>query len=326
MANLDITKAKSNIWSKIGSRATFGMAVLDLAASVSNLIVLSADTSTSAGLDRFKKAHPSKYLDCGIAEQNMMGIAAGLASEGNTVITTTFAPFQTMRCCEQIKVNLGYMDQKVCMVGLASGLVLGTLGYTHCCIEDLSIMRSIPGITVLSPADCTETVKATEAAIKHDGPVYIRLTGGANNPRVYEEDYEFKIGKSITLREGKDISILSTGTMVFRTLEVAKILEEQGIAATVIDVHTIKPVDESMIEKVCNNAKLMVTVEEHNIVGGLGSAVAEYKSTLKEAPPQLFIGLPDSYGKANEYSHLIEENNLTTNAIAKSIINAYQKL
>jgi transketolase len=324
LANLDITTAKSNIWSKVGSRATFGMAVLDLAAIVNNLIVLSADTSTSAGLGRFKKAYPSKYLDCGIAEQNMMGIAAGLASEGNTVITTTFAPFQTMRCCEQIKVNLGYMNQKVCMVGLASGLVLGTLGYTHCCIEDLSIMRSIPGITVLSPADCTETVKATEAAIKHDGPVYIRLTGGTNNPRVYEEDYEFEIGKSITLREGKDISILSTGTMVFRTLEVAKILEEQGIATTVIDVHTIKPVDQTMIEKVCNNTKLIVTVEEHNVVGGLGSAVAECKSTLKESPPQLFIGLPDSYGKANDYSHLMEENNLTAEAIAKKIINACQ--
>jgi len=326
LADLEIKKSKTNIWSKIGSRATFGMAVLDLGARVDDLIVLSADTSTSAGLDRFKKKYPEKYLDCGIAEQNMMGIAAGLASEGNTVITTTFAPFQTMRCCEQIKVNLGYMNQKVCMVGLASGLALGTLGYTHCCIEDLSVMRSIPEIIVLSPADCTETVKATSAAIKHDGPVYIRLTGGANNPKVYEEDYDFEIGKAIELREGGDLAILATGTMVHKSLEAAIILEDQGISATVVDVHTIKPIDKSLIEKLCKTSKLIVTVEEHNIIGGLGSAVAEYKSTLGNSPPQLFLGLPDRYGKANEYSHLIEEYGLTTDAIAKNIITKYQTL
>jgi transketolase len=326
LPNLQITKSKTNIWSKIGSRATFGMTVLDLAACVDNLMVLSADTSTSAGLDRFKKSHPTKYLDCGIAEQNMMGIAAGLASEGNTVITTTFAPFQTMRCCEQIKVNLGYMNQKVCMVGLASGLVLGTLGYTHCCIEDLSIMRSIPGLTVLSPADCTETVKATVAAVKHDGPVYIRLTGGANNPRVYEEDYDFKIGKAIELREGTDLAILSTGTMVFKAVAVARILENQGVSSSVINFHTIKPIDKSMIEKVCNTSRLIVTIEEHNIIGGLGSAVAEHKSTLKNAPPQLLLGLPDSYGKANEYNHLMEEYGLTVDTITKKVMTAYKAL
>lgn len=323
MASLEITKSKTNIWSKIGSRATFGMTVLDLGASVDDLIVLSADTSTSAGLDRFKKTYPNKYLDCGIAEQNMIGIAAGLASEGNTVITTTFAPFQTMRCCEQIKVNLGYMNQKVCMVGLASGLVLGTLGYTHCCIEDLSVMRSIPGITVLSPADCTETVKATTAAVKHDGPVYIRLTGGANSPRVYEEDYDFEIGKAIPLCIGEGLAILATGTMVYKALEAARILEAQRISTTVIDFHTIKPIDKSMIEKVCKTSRLIVTLEEHNITGGLGSAVAEYKSTLRTAPPQLFLGLPDRYGKANEYNHLMEEYDLTADAIAKKIIAEY---
>jgi transketolase len=204
----------------------------------------------------------------------MMGIAAGLASEGVKVITSTFAPFQTMRCCEQIKVNLGYMRHKVCMVGLASGVVLGTLGYTHCSIEDVAVMRSIPGITVISPADCVETVKATLAAVDHKESVYIRLTGGAKNPPVYSEDYDFEIGKANILREGNDVTIIAAGTMVYESLKVADILHERGISATVVNMHTIKPIDTSVIEKVCKFSKLVVTVEEHSTIGGLGSAVA----------------------------------------------------
>ena len=164
---MKITEATIKMWSRIGQRATFGMAALELGSQVDDLIILTGDTSTSAGLQRFKSSYPDKFLDVGISEQNMIGIAAGLASEGNTIFTSTFAPFQTMRCCEQIKVNLGYMRHKVNMVGLASGVVLGTLGYTHCCIEDVSIMRSIPNITVISPADCFETLKATLACVKH---------------------------------------------------------------------------------------------------------------------------------------------------------------
>ena len=179
------------MWSRFGSRATFGIVSLYLAETINNLMVVTCDVSTSAGLDRFKKAYPDKYLDVGIAEQNLIGIAAGLSSENYKVITTTFAPFQTMRCCEQIKVNLGYMQQNICMVGLASGVVLGTLGFTHCCIEDISIMRSIPGITVISPADCGETVKALIAAVNYESPTYIRLTGATNNPIVYDKEYEY---------------------------------------------------------------------------------------------------------------------------------------
>lgn len=150
---MDINERNIKVWSTIGPRATLGIAALELAKENENLMVLTCDVSTSAGLDRFRKTYPDKYMDLGIAEQNMVGVAAGLASEDFDVITTTFAPFQTMRCCEQIKVNLGYMKQKVCMVGIASGLVLGTLGYTHCCIEDVGVLRSIPNITIISPAD-----------------------------------------------------------------------------------------------------------------------------------------------------------------------------
>ena len=163
--------------------------------------VFTAFSNYARDPEGFRKLYPDKYLDLGIAEQNTIGIASGLASEGFQVITTTFAPFQTARCCEQIKVNLGYMKQKVCMVGLASGLVLGTLGYTHCSIEDIGILRSIPNIQIVSPADSTETVKAVQAALKSKKSTYIRLTGSSNNPAVYKSDYKFTIGKSIKLKE-----------------------------------------------------------------------------------------------------------------------------
>jgi transketolase len=195
-----INEALSKSWSRVGQRATFGLVMIELATKIDDLMVISADVSTSAGLDRFKSAYPEKYLDVGIAEQNMMGIATGLASEGYSVFTTSFAPFQTMRCCEQIRVNLGYMGSKVCMVGLASGLVSGTLGNTHCCFEDVGVLRSIPGITIITPADCAEAAKAICAAQRHPGPVYLRLTGSSRTPIVYSDDYDFEIGKAVSLK------------------------------------------------------------------------------------------------------------------------------
>ncbi len=313
------------MWSTIGSRATFGLAAIELGKTVDDLLILTGDTSTSAGLDRFKKTYPDKFLDVGIAEQNMLGIAAGLASEGTKVFTATFAPFQTMRCCEQIKVNLGYMGHKVCMVGLASGVVLGTLGYTHCCIEDVAVMRSIPGITVVSPADCAETAKAALAAVHHHQSVYIRLTGGAKNPSVYNEDYHFEIGKANTLREGNDVTLIAAGTMVSESLSAAAILSEQGVSAAVVNMHTIKPLDTSAVDKACESSKLVVTVEEHSVIGGLGSAVAEYKSTLRHSPSQLFIGLPPEYGKSGEYKHMLERHGLTANQIASRIMRGLEQ-
>lgn len=321
-----INEANMKMWSRIGSRATFGIAAVELGKTLDNLMILTADLSTSAGLERFKKTFPDKFLDVGIAEQNMIGIAAGLASEGFKVITATIAPFQTMRCCEQIRVNLGYMKQNVCMVGVGSGVAFGTLGYTHCCIEDVAIMRSIPGITVVSPADCTETVKAVFAAIHHEESVYIRLTGAANNPQVYKDDYTFEIGKAITLAEGSDITIIAAGTMVYESLEAARILSGQGISAAVVNMHTLKPLDNAIIEKACELSKLIVTAEEHNIIGGLSSAVAEYKAGLKKSPPQLAIGQPDKFGKAGDYKHLLESHGLTAKQMAERIEYQYRTL
>lgn len=306
-------------WSKIGSRATFGLALAELGKSIDDLMVLTADTSTSAGLDRFKKAFPEKFLDVGIAEQNLVGIAAGLASEGVSVVTATFAPFQTLRCCEQIRVNLGYMGQNVVMVGLASGVVLGTLGYTHCCIEDVAVMRAIPGMVVISPADCGETAKAVAAAIVDDRPAYIRLTGGADNPAVYTADYDFEIGKGIRLADGDDVAVIAAGTMVHRALGAAQLLGERGISAAVIDMHTVKPLDEDLVTELAGAAKLIVTVEEHSIVGGLGSAVADVLATVDGAPRHLKLGLPDAYGMTGAYADILEHYGLTAEQIADTI-------
>jgi transketolase len=283
------------MWSTIGQRATLGIAALEIAKNNKNLIVLTCDVSTSAGLDRFRKTLPEQYIDLGIAEQNMMGVATGLSSEKFDVITTTFAPFQTMRCCEQIKVNLGYMSHKVCMVGLASGLSLGTLGFTHACIEDVGVLRSIPGITIISPADTLETIKALQAAVKFNGPCYLRLTGTSNNPPVYQKDYDFEIGKSIKLKEGNDVAIFSTGSSVHHSLKAAEILEKKNISCSIINMHTIKPIDSKSILEACKNHKMIITIEEHNIIGGLGSAVAEVKSTLEESPKQIFLGVKDLF-------------------------------
>ncbi|MDP7196636.1 MAG: transketolase C-terminal domain-containing protein [SAR202 cluster bacterium] len=314
------------LWSRIGSRATFGLLALELGKNIDDIMILTSDVSTSAGLDRFRKTYSDKFLEIGIAEQNLIGIAAGLASENYKVITTTFAPFQTMRCCEQIKVNLGYMKQKVCMIGLASGLNLGTLGYTHCSIEDLSVMRSIPNITVISPADCGETVKAICSSLKHNESVYIRLTGGANNPIVYSDDYNFEIGKSIKLKKGNDITIFSTGTMVYESLQAANNLDKEGISASVINVHTLKPFDNEIIEEMSNKSKLFVTVEEHNVIGGLSSVIAEAKSELINSPPQLSIGIPDQYSEGGEYQYLKNKYGLNSTNIAERIIKQYHNL
>lgn len=311
------------MWSTIGQRATFGIAALELAKEVSNLMVLTCDVSTSAGLDRFRKTFPDKYLDLGIAEQNMIGVAAGLSSEGYNVITTTFAPFQTMRCCEQIKVNIGYMKQKVCMVGIGSGLALGTLGYTHCCIEDVGSIRSIPGIDIISPADSLETVKALEASVKSKNSTYIRLTGVSNNPIIYSKDYEFKIGESVQLKKGKDVTIFCTGSVVNNCLEAAKILDSKKISTRVVNMHTIKPIDKKAIDDSCDS-KLIVSVEEHNIFGGLGSSIAEYKASLNSAPKQLFIGINDKYSKGGSYKFLQEKHGLTYQKIVNEILKNYK--
>ncbi len=317
---MEVNERNIKMWSTIGSRATFGIGALNLAKTIDNLMVLTCDVSTSAGLDRFRKTYPEKYLDLGIAEQNMIGVAAGLASEGYNVITTTFAPFQTARCCEQIKVNVGYMKQKLCMVGIASGLALGNLGFTHCCIEDIGILRSIPNIQIISPADSLETIKALNAAVDSKKSTYIRLTGSSNNPIVYKKDYNFQIGKSVKLKSGLDISIFCAGPMVSVCIEAAKKLEESKISSNVINMHTIKPIDIEAIKEAAEKSKLIVSVEEHNVIGGLGSSIAEQLVKIKNNIKMLCIGINDQYVKGGSYDYLKNKYELSSNKIAEKIL------
>jgi transketolase len=319
---MKIDNSKSKLFSSLGQRATFGLACLELIKKYENLMVVTADVSTSAGLDRYKNKFKENYLDVGIAEQNMMGIATGLSTLGYNVFTTTFAPFQSMRCLEQIKVNQGYMKKKVTMVGIASGVVLGTLGYTHCCIEDLSIMRSIPGLTVLSPSDGSEVVKSVFAAAECDSPVYIRLTGSSNSKIVNIDDYDFKIGQPIELIKGHDIIIFATGSIVANCIEASKELKlEKNLLVSVINVHTLKPINREIIIKKIKNFKKIITIEEHSVIGGLGSAINQcLLGNLNINQKVLNLGLPDNYSISGEYSYILEKYSLSKNGIKKKII------
>jgi transketolase len=293
--------------------------MLDAAGSAQNLMVLTADLCITSGLERFRNAYPDKFLNVGIAEQNMIGIAAGLAKEGYNTFATSFANFVTMRAYEQVRVHLGYMGSNVKVIGLASGIAMGQFGNTHYGIEDLALMRAVPGLTVLAPADGGEIVKTVNALMQHKGPVYVRLTGAMNNPVVYREDYDFAIGEASTLKQGTDIAIFACGTMVYESLVAAKILNEQGISASVVNMHTVKPLDDHAVERACSYAKLLVSVEEHSTVGGLGGAIAEFTARRGGAPRQLFIGLPDGFGKNGDYQYLLQKYGLTGGQIAEKI-------
>ena len=288
-------------------------------------MMVTGDLGDSSGLARFKNAFPDRFINVGIAEQNMIGVAAGLAKEGYNVFATSFGPFITLRSGEQVRMNLGYMELNVKAVAIGSGLSMAFLGNSHYGLEDAAVMRSIPNLTVVSPADCAEIVEVVHAAAEFNGPMYIRLTGAVGNPPVYTEEYDFEIGKSITLRKGSDIAIFATGSMVYESLEAAKILDNSGISATVVNAHTLKPFDYSEIDKAISSSKIIVTVEEHSTIGGLGSIVAEYKAKFTNSPAQLILGLPDKFGKTAEYRFLLKKYRLVGDKIAIDIQKFLQK-
>ncbi|NME82782.1 transketolase C-terminal domain-containing protein [Clostridium sp. SM-530-WT-3G] len=322
---LEFNSRNIKTWAKLGSCGSFGIAALKLPELYNDVVILTSDLTFYSGLERFKKKYSEKLYNIGIAEQNMIGIAAGMAKEGLNPFATTYAAFATTRSCDQVRVNMGYMKLGIKLVGLSSGLSAGILGATHMSFDDIAIMRAIPNITILSPADCTETIKATFAAAEHDGPVYLRLTGIMNNPIVYKEDYEYKIGNAITLKEGLDIAIIATGTMVNNSLEAANIIEEEGVSCSVINMHTIKPLDISAIKK-ATSAKLIVTVEEHSVNGGLGGAIAEYLSKFNKRPPHQIIGISDEFKHAGDYNYLLHQYGLESQQIASKIINRYKEV
>ena len=322
---IEFNKMSMRTWSRLGSCGAFGIAAMELPELDEKTVILTADLCFYSGLERYRAKYPDNFYNFGIAEQNMVGAAAGLAKEGYNVFATTYATFASTRASDQVKVNMGYMQLGIKLIGLTAGLSVGILGATHMSLEDVSIMRSIPNIAILSPADCTETVKAVIAASKLSTPVYIRLTGGMNAPMVYSEDYNFDIGKAINLRDGDDISIIATGSMVSSSLKAAEILEEQGISCGVVNMHTIKPLDTEAVNA-CLKSKLLVTVEEHSTLGGLGSAVAEAIALEGDKPPQLMIGTSDQYMHAANYDYLLEQYGLTAPQIAKKTAKAYSNI
>ena len=316
---IPIKKSKTRLWSKLGSRATFGMAVLELAKEREDFLVLSGDLCASSGLSRFREQFPERFINLGIAEQNMIGVAGGLAKDGTPVFATSFAPFITMRAAEQVRMNMGYMQLNVKTVGLGSGVVMAQLGNSHYGLEDVSVMRAIPNMMVVSPADCTEIVKAVEALADYQRTAYLRLTGGPGNPVVYAEDYAFQLGKAICLREGEDVALIATGTMVHVALETAEALAAQGVSATVVDMHTLKPLDGACLNTLLRH-RLLVTMEEHTVCGGLGSAVAEYLAPKRERPPQLLIGIGDVFPHAGSYEYVLESCGLTAEQVTGRIL------
>ncbi|MEG2020151.1 MAG: transketolase C-terminal domain-containing protein [Oscillospiraceae bacterium] len=322
MSILEVNARNARMLSMLGQRGSiFGVALPDIAQTNENIKVLTADLGLLSGLGKFIAAHPDKYLNVGIAEQNMLGIASGLAKEGNCVFVTTYATFVTMRSFEQIRNNLGYMKFNVKVIGSSGGLAMGMSGNEHYALEDISLMRSVPNMTVLSPADGVEALKMAYAIAEINGPVYLRLTGGLNCPMVYKEDYQFEIGKAVKLREGSDVAVIATGTMVNEALKAADLLEHEGISACVINMHTIKPLDGEMLNTLYEKFPFIVTVEEHSKIGGLGSAVAEHKTCVKNAPAHLILALPDMFGMVAEQGFLLDKYGLNSMGIAKSIKN-----
>lgn len=316
----EINKLTARSCSMLGQRgAIFGQAAIDAAKEDDKFILLTADLAILSGMTRYMETYSNQYYNIGIAEQNMIGISAGLAAEGFHPCATTYATFITMRSCEQIRHFLGYMKQKVIVVGSGAGLSQGFAGNTHYTIEDLAVMRSIPNLTILSPSDAASAVKLFELARKANNAVYMRLTGNLNCPIVYKEDASFAIGKANKVREGGDITIFAVGTMVSTALMAATQLSEKGIEASVFDMFSVKPIDRVSILS-SRESKLIVTIEEHNKMGGLGAAVAEVMTETMGMSRLLRLGINDVFDLAGDYDGLLSQNRLTASQIAEDIL------
>lgn len=313
-------------YSRLGQRGSiFGMSVLEVVKRDPRYLVITADLAMLSGLDRFSKTFPANLINVGIAEQNMIGIAAGLAADGFKPVVTTYATFITLRSCEQLRHYLGYMKLKTIVIGSGAGLIQGFSGNTHYSLEDLSVTRTIPGMTVISPSDAMQAVKAFEAAQSLPQSVYIRLSGGLGCPIIYREDYTFVIGQPILVRQGCDLVIFATGMMVDAALKAAEILALRGIEARIIDVHTIKPMPFSVLDHL-QGVRLAVSVEEHSVIGGLGSALAERMSESGCVVPLLRLGIQDRFSLVGDYEHLLADNRLMPEQISADVALRWERL
>ena len=303
---------------KIATRESFGKALVELGKGNENVVVLTADLAGATKTSLFEKEFPDRFINVGIAEQNMIGISAGLATTGKIPFASTFAMFAAGRAFEQVRNSIGYPHLNVKIGATHAGISVGEDGATHQCNEDLALMREIPGMVVINPCDDVEARAAVKAAYDYVGPVYMRFGRLALPVINDEETYKFEIGKGITLREGKDVTIIATGLCVSESLKAADILKEQGIDAMVINIHTIKPIDEELVIKGAKATGRVFTVEEHSIIGGLGSAVAEVLS--EKCPTKLTrIGVNDTFGESGPAKELIKKYKLDAEGIYKQI-------
>lgn len=303
---------------KKATRESYGEALVELAEKRPDLIVLDADLAAATKTGIFKKAYPDRFFDCGIQEADMMGVAAGIATTGKLVFASSFAMFAAGRAFEVVRNSIGYPHLNVKIGATHAGISVGEDGATHQCNEDISLMRTIPGMTVINPADHVEAKAAVLAMADYVGPTYMRFGRLAapifNDPKTYK----FEVGKGIQLRDGKDISIIATGLMVNEALEASKILEEQGINARVINIHTIKPIDRDIIVRAAKETGKIITVEEHSVIGGLGSAVAEVVTETVPVPV-IKIGVKDVFGHSGPAAALLKEFGLSSDNIVKVV-------
>ena len=305
------------IGDKKATRESYGMALAELGEKY-DIVVMDADLSKSTKTDTFKKKFPERFINTGIAEGNMLSTAAGLATTGKIVFASSFAMFAAGRAFEQIRNSIGYPHLNVKIGATHAGISVGEDGATHQCLEDMGIMRTIPGMVIINPADHVEAMAAVEAAVKYEGPVYLRF-GRLPVPQIYDENtYKFEIGKGVQLEEGTDATIVATGLMVPYALEARELLKAEGIDAAVVNIHTIKPIDREIIKKAAEKTGAIVTAEEHNVNGGLGSAVAEV--LCEECPvPMLRVGTQDVFGKSGKPYDLLKEYGLSAENIAENV-------
>ena len=302
---------------KKATRESYGEGLVELAKDYPNLVVLDADLAAATKTGIFKKAYPDRFFDCGIAESNMIGVAAGLAAAGKQVFASSFAMFAAGRAYEQVRNSVGYPHLNVKIGATHAGISVGEDGATHQCCEDIALMRTIPGMTIINPADDVETKKAMRAAMEINGPVYMRF-GRLAAPILFDDSYTFEVGRGVTLTEGKDVAIIATGLMVSEALDAAAQLKNEGIAARVINMATIKPIDREIIINAARETGVIVTVEEHSIIGGLGSAVAEV--VCETVPvPVVRVGVNDVFGKSGPAAELLKVFGLCAeNIVAKT--------
>lgn len=316
---LDEKVARAN--ARLGPRATYGSYMFSIAASRPKWLLLSADLGRSSGLDRLRNEFPEKFINCGIAEQNMVGFAAGLAREGYTVFASSFAPFLSMRASEQVRMNLGYMGEPVKLIALGSGLSMGFLGNSHFGLEDVGVMRLIPGLDIVCPADAGSIPKAIESIAVSGRPTYLRLTGTPGSPTVYISDYDFEIGKALQVRSSDSgVAILATGSMVAPAMGAAQLLEAHGVECGVFDFHTLAPFDVSALNDILERYDVIVTIEEHYISGGLGSIVCEQLIDSGKIKPCLRLGIPNQYIPTGDYTWMLDNLGLNSPKVCKSIL------